>query len=124
MKTLLYKETEKENIYTFAELKSEYEMENDCEIEVDNDSMLQIIRDYIIKGKFKIICNNDEVLKWCNDYAEYVEADRGMTQTEIDDSIREIYLAIKNGNDTNLIKSTMDNIEDEVLMKRLQNLLK
>lgn len=123
MQTLLYKKIKTENIYTFAELKNEYEVENSCEIEVDEDSMFQIIREHIMNGEIELIFNNDKVLKWCNDYAYYVDADRGMTQKEIDNSIREIYLAITNKNDEQLIQSTMDNIEDEMLMERLQKLL-
>ena len=123
MQTLLYKKIKTENIYTFAELKNEYEIENGCEIEVDEDSMFQIIREHIMNGEIELIFNNDKVLKWCNDYAYYVDADRGMTQKEIDNSIREIYLAIINRNDEQLIQSTMDNIEDKMLMERLQKLL-
>ena len=117
IKTKLYKDITTDKIYTFSEVKNAYEIENDCEIEIDNDTMIQIINENIISvgGNIQILTsNNDNILKWCNDYAEYMEADRGMAQDEIEDSIRDIFLAINNKyND--ILESTIDNlyIEEE-----------
>lgn len=111
-KTKLYKDITTDNFYTFAEVKNEYEVVNDCEIDIDNDTMVQIINENVVSvgGNIQIItsCNN-EILAWCNDYAEYMEADRGMTQDEIDESIRDIFLAIANKyND--ILESVIDNL--------------
>lgn len=112
IKTKLYKDITTDKIYTFVEVKNAYEIANDCEIEIDDDSMIQIINENVfsVGGNIQIITScNDEILAWCNDYAEYMEADRGMIQDEIDESIRDIFLAIANKyND--ILESTIDNL--------------
>lgn len=97
IKTKLYKDITTDKFYTFTEVKNEYEVANDCEIEIDDDTMIQIINENVISvgGNIQIITScNDEILAWCNDYAEYMEADRCMTQDEIDEANRDNYLYI------------------------------
>lgn len=111
-KTKLYKDITTDKIYTFAEVKNAYEVTNDCEIEIDDGSIIQVINENVfsVGGNIQVITScNDEVLKWCNDYAEYMEADRGMTQNEIDESIRDIFLAINNKYD-DILESVIDNL--------------
>lgn len=124
--TQLYKDITTDTIYTLAEVKSNYEVANDCDLPIDNETMLSIIYEnlYQVGGNIAIISNNDEVLKWCNDYAERQEADRVMTQEEIDESIRDVYIAIIRNNNSELIQSTLDNLyednaEDLELINRL-----
>lgn len=129
--TQLYKDITTETIYTLTEVKSNYEVAIDCDLPIDDETMLSIIYEnlYQVGGNIVIISNNDKVLKWCNDYAERQEADRCMTQEEIDESIRDIYLAIIRNNNNDLIQSTLDNLyednaEDLVLIDRLNKLIK
>lgn len=125
-KTLLYKNTTTQKIFTFSEMKSEHEIANDCEMEIDDATMDSIIYENLacVGGNIEIIDNNDEVLKWCNDYAEEIEADRTMYQDEIEASIRDIYEAIKN-NDKMLIEATKDNLfNGGELLERLEKILK
>lgn len=126
VKTLLYRNISENKIQTFAEIKSEYEFMHECEIEVDNATINSYIyNNSCIGGNIDIIDNNDEVLKWLNDYANCVEAERGMADEEIDESIRDLYVTIKNKNDDWTIQATKDNIEGDVeLLERLENLLK
>ena len=112
IKTKLYKDITTDKIYTFAEVKNEHEVANNCEIEIDNDTMAQIIDENVVSvgGNIQVVTlYNDEILAWCNDYAEYMEADRGMTQDEIDESIRDIFLAINNKYD-DILESVVDNL--------------
>lgn len=112
IKTKLYKDITTDKIYTFAEVKNEYEVANDCEIEIDNDTMIQIIDENVVSfgGNIQVVTPyNDEILAWCNDYAVYMEADRGMAQDEIDESIRDIFLAINNKYD-DILESIIDNL--------------
>lgn len=124
--TLLYRNISENKIQTFAEIKSEYEFMHECEMEVDNATINSYIyNNSCIGGNIDIIDNNDEVLKWLNDYANCVEAKRGMTDEEIDESIRDLYLIITNKWDDWQIQAMKDNIEDNMeLLKRLENILK
>ena len=129
-KTKLYKDITTDKIYTFAEVKNAYEIANDCEIEIDNDSMIQIINENVfsVGGNIQIITSyNDEVLAWCNDYAKHMEADRGMAQDEIDESVKELYTIIQD-RDFEYLQSCYDNLyfddeEDSELLRRLNKLL-
>ena len=127
-RTKLYKDITTESIFTFAELKNGYEVANDCEIEIDDDSMEQIIHENLWScgGNIQVISDNDEILKWCNDYAERMEADRVMTAEEIDDGNRENYYSIINREN---IEGIIDNLyweeneDDAELYHRLLKLL-
>lgn len=125
MKVILYKDITTENIMTLSEVKAEYAKANDCELPIDNETMESIIYENLalVGGNIEIIDNNDEILAWCNDYAEYMEADRYMTEEEIKDGTKENYLAILN-NDAPMVEQIYNNLfnEDE-LSKRLEKLL-
>lgn len=124
MRVKLYKDITTGNIYTFTEVKQEYEVSHNCEISVDNDTMIQIIHENLWSagGNMEIICDNDPIIKWCNDYAEYMEADRYMTEEETENSIKEIYFAILN-NDV-MVEQIYTNLYEEYeLSKRLEELL-
>lgn len=127
-RTKLYKDITTESIYTFAELKNGYETANDCEIEIDDDSMEQIIHENLWScgGNIQVISDNDKVLKWCNDYAERMEADRCMTAEEIDDSNRENYYIIINRENVEEIIDNLyweENEDDAELYHRLLKFL-
>ena len=82
----LYEDITTGNLYTFSELKQEYEVSHNCEIPVDDDTMIQIIHENVwsVGGNVLIICDNDSVLKWCNDYSQFMEAEKHMTTEEIE----------------------------------------
>lgn len=129
MKTRLYKDITTNTIKTFAEIKNEYETLIEAELPIDNDTMQSIILENLcsIGGNIQIITSsNNKILEWCNDYAERVEADRVMSQEEIDESIKELYFAILE-NDEDLLQGTKDNLyeddaEDVILLERLEKL--
>lgn len=124
-KTLLYKDITTEKIFTFSELKNEYEFANDCEMEIDDATMDSIIYENLacVGGNIEIISNNDEILKWCNDYCEYMNGDRVLSQEEKDNSLRDLYEAIANKTDKWLIDSAKENVYCNELLERLEKLL-
>ena len=126
MRVKLYKDITTGNLYTFSEVKQEYEASHNCELTVDDDTMIQIIHEnlWFYGGDIAIISNNNSVLKWCNDYAEFMEADRCMTTEEIENSVRDIYYAIIE-KDLQMIREIKDNLFDgDELLDRLNELLK
>lgn len=126
MRVKLYKDITTENLYTFSEVKQEYEASHNCELPVDDDTMIQIIHEnlWFCGGDIAIISNNNSVLKWCNDYAEFMEADRCMTTEEIENSVRDIYYAIIE-KDLQMIREIKDNLfYGDELLDRLNELLK
>lgn len=126
MRVKLYQDITTGNLYTFSEVKQEYEVSHNCEIPVDDDTMIQIIHDNLwsVGGNMKIICDNDPVLAWCNDYADYMEAERFLNHEEKENSIRDCYEEIINKDDFSIaaIKNYLE-LGDE-LLNRLNELLK
>lgn len=123
-KVRLYKNITTDNIYTLEEVKAQYAEANGCELPIDDGTMESVIYENLacIGGNIQIL--NDDVLAWCNDYAEAVEADRFLCQAEIDESFRDLYIAIIE-NDADLITAIKDNLynADEIL-NRLDAILK
>ena len=120
MRVKLYKDIKADNLYTFSEVKQEYESHN-CEIPVDDDTMIQIINENVwsVGGNVLIICDNDSVLAWCNDYADYMQAEKYLKTEEIENSVRDIYYAILD-KDMQIIKAIKDNLSEcDELLNRL-----
>lgn len=125
MRVRLYEDITTGNLYTFSEMKQEYEVSHNCEIPVDDDTMIQIIHENVwsVGGNVLIICDNNSVLKWCNDYAEFMEAEKHMTTEEIENSVRDIYYAIFD-KDMRMISNIKDNLsEGDELLNKLNELL-
>lgn len=131
MKThLLYMDITTEKISTFHELKSAYEYEINAEMEIDDDTMQSIIFENLWStgGNIKIINLNDDILRFCHDYAERMEAERCMAENEIEESIRDIYISITK-KDNYMIEEIKDNLypdenaEDKDLIERLEKLI-
>ena len=126
MRIKLYKDITTGNLYTFTEVKQEYEVSNNCEISVDDDTMIQIIHENLWSagGNMEIICDNDPIIKWCNDYAKEMEANRCLTTEEIENSVRDIYYAILD-KDILMINEVKYNLfYGNELLDRLNELLK
>lgn len=127
-KTKLYKDTTTGDIKTFKEVKEEHAESIGADLPIDDDTMSMIILEKLVQNGGNLQLINDDVLVWCNEYAIRVEADRGMDQDEIDDSIKEIYLAILS-NDTRFLESVKDNIyeenaDDKKMLDKLEELIK
>ena len=126
MRVKLYKDLTTGNLYTFTEVKQEYEVSNNCEIQVDDDTMVQIINENLwsVGGNMEIICDNDPIIKWCNDYAKEIEAEKHLKTEEIENSVRDIYYAIIE-KDMQMITEIKCNLsERDKLLYRLNDLIK
>ena len=124
MRVKLYQDITTGNLYTFSEVKQEYEASHNCEIPVDDDIMIQIIHENVwsVGGNVLIICDNNSILKWCNDYAECMEAEKHLTTEEIENSVRDIYYAIFD-KDMRMINEIKNNLsEGDELLNRLNKL--
>ena len=124
-KTNLYKDITTGDIYTLQEMKNAYAVANDCDLTIDDYGMEAIIYENLscVGGNIEII--NDKILDFCNDFSDFMEADRYMEQEEIDVCTKENYHGIISGDD-DIIESIFDNIEDynEELTKKFYSILK
>jgi len=125
VKTLLYKNNETGELYTFSEVKEQYATGNGSDLPIDDYSFMIIIFTTLLErhgGKLELI--NDDTLAWCNDYAEYQEADRFLSQEERDSSIKAIWTYIQN-NEVKFLDSVKKDIADNAeLSDRLDVLLR
>lgn len=109
-KVKLYRDITTGKVFTLEEIKNQY--------------MESIIRENLacIGGNIEII--NDDILAWCNEYTDFVEAGKTMTTEEVQTSVKNIYHAIAN-NVRDLIEATKDNLFDgDELLERLKVMLK
>lgn len=133
MKTELYEDITTNNLMTFEEVKQEYAKANNSDLPIDNDTMYLIIMESLYQngGNIKLVNESeDEILKWCNDYSEYNEADRYLSQTERDESVRDTYECISSNGDylyeeimTGLRRDKDNEIEAKEMLERLEKLL-
>lgn len=133
MKTELYEDITTNNLMTFEEVKQEYAKANNSDLPIDNDTMYLIIMESLYQngGNIKLVNESeDEILKWCNDYSEYNEADRYLSQEERDESVRDIYECISSNGDylheeimTGLKRDKDNEAEAKELLERLERLL-
>lgn len=94
MKTLLYKDSTTDQIKIFAEVRNDYMEANNSDLPITDDVMQLIIFENLVQNGGNIILIEDEILEWCNDYAEYMEADRFLSQEERDQILKNIYESI------------------------------
>lgn len=133
MKTELYEDITTNNLMTFEEVKQEYAKANNSDLPIDNDTMYLIIMENLYQngGNIRLVNESeDKILKWCNDYSEYNEADRYLNQTERDESVRDIYECISSNGDyfyeeiiTGLKRDKDNEVEAKELLERLEKLL-
>lgn len=123
-RTELFKDITTGTIYTLQEIKSAYEVANNCELPIDDYTMKSIIFENLacVGGNIEVV--NDYILAFLNDFAEFMDAERCMNQEEINASIRDNYIGILE-NDLDIITSIFDNIEEynEELTKRFEAIL-
>lgn len=126
MKTLLYEDTTTNELKTFEEVKASYVEENNSDLPIPDDDMQLIIMENLIQNGGNIRLIDDDILKWCNDYSEYNEADRYLSQAECDEGVKDIYETINCKGDylENIIDNiTEDTDEEQELLKRLRELI-
>ena len=92
MKTDLYDVYGK--IMTFEEVKQMYGEYIKAELPISDDEMLLLIEKNLGKKEKKIHLVKDNVLNWCNRFAEYKQAGRFLSECERDVSIRDLYISI------------------------------
>lgn len=131
MKTLLYKDCSTEKILTFNEVKAAYMEANNSDLPIPDDDMQLIILENSVNIGGNISVVKDAVLDWCNEYAEFNEADRYLSQSERDTSVRDIYECLINKEETLfeeviniLIRDSKDHIAGAAeLSKKLATIL-
>lgn len=127
-RTKLYRDDTGE-IFTFDDIKGKYSYHHKYEEEPTSEEVEEFIFENLAQngGNIEVLTDeNDEVLKWCNDYAEFMEADRHLSQGEKDESIKEIYYAISVADSNSLssvILSLVESDEGVELLKRMKRLL-
>lgn len=130
MRTELFDDVLTNKVMTFEEVKEVYAESNNSDLPIDDDTMYLIIMENLIQNGGNIRLMNesdDDILKWCNDYSEYNEADRYLSQTERDASVKDIYESIACKSDylykeiiRELTRDKDDMEESKELLKRLQ----
>lgn len=124
---LLYQDITTGTINTLTEMKSQYEIENNCNLSISDDEMETILRDQLwsVGGNLLIISCNDPILAWCHEYATEMEAERYLSKTEIEYSIKECYEGIINA-DEYILQPIRDNLYNgnRNLLDRLNEITK
>lgn len=122
MKTELFKDKDGK-ICTFSELREHYMVIHNSDLPIDDGTMQLLIYENLVQNGGDITLIRDDALAWCNDYSEYNEADRYLSQEERDNSVKHIYECIVN-HDSNMaeVASCLTDLEGDILLKRLAQL--
>lgn len=94
LKTKLYRDTANGKLLTYEEVKEEYAAEVNAELPVDDDAFSIILAHRLVQNGGRYLLIKDNILEWCNDYAEYKEAERFLSQQERNTSVRDIYESV------------------------------
>lgn len=123
MKIRLYNENGK--IKNFFDFKREIEEIISPELPIDDSDIQSIIICKYKSNGGTVAVINDEIMDWINDYINTVDARHSLNFAEIEDSAKEIYIAISSG-DKIMKESILSNLyeEDRQLIKRLEKLYK
>ena len=105
MKTQLY--ALKDEIMVLDEVKEWYYEKNNSDIPIQ-DGVMELIIHTDLSDEINVIC--DDLLNWCNDYAELTEAARYLSKTEMAASIKDIYIGVHN-QDKHILDSVNENIK-------------
>ncbi len=108
MKTQLYNMNNE--IMTLEDVRNWYGEKNNSDLPISDNEMVLIIHTDL-KYIIKII--NDDILNWCNKYAEAVDVDRYLSKEERDESIKLIYQSIRD-NDSILLPDVKKIISEGV----------
>lgn len=97
-KTILYKDISTGEVCTLEKCKQKYAEANNSDLPIDDYDMEMILHEqsWQLGGNVQQLNDvNDSILNWCNRYADVMEAERYLSQTERDDSVYEIYQMIQ-----------------------------
>lgn len=102
-----------------------YAEKNHSNLPIDNETMQLIIHENLTQNGGNLILIEDEILAWVNDYCEYMEADRYLSETEKLFSAKNIYECIicKDKFCETLNTYLSENAEGKELLSRLRKLL-
>ena len=125
MKTELFRYVGSNDIKTFEQIQNDYMEENGSNLPIPYDEMHLIIMLRLVQNGGNIVIINDDLLKWCNKYSDYNEADRFLSQEEKNSSIRDIYCNImsKDVRFVDEIKSCLADEDGAVLLEQLEKFL-
>ena len=98
-KTKLYRDTVNGKLLTYEEVKDEYADAVQAELPIDDDTFGIILAHMLVQNGGRYLMIKDKILEWCNDYAEYKESERFLSQQERNISIRDIYESIETKGD-------------------------
>ena len=90
-KTELFRYVGNDEIKTFKDIQDDYMEEVGAYLPIPYDEMHLIIMLRLVQNGGNIVIINDDILAWCNEFAEYNEAERYLSQNERDMSVRNIY---------------------------------
>lgn len=90
-KTELFRYVGNDEIKTFKDIQDDYMEEVGADLPIPYDEMHLIIMLRLVQNGGNIVIINDDILAWCNEFAEYNEAERYLSQNERDMSVRNIY---------------------------------
>lgn len=128
LKTKLYRDTVNGKLLTYEEVKEEYAAEVNAELPVDDDTFGIILAHRLVQNGGRYLMIKDNLLEWCNDYAEYKEAERFLNQQERNTSVRDIYESVS-AKDDYLYEEILKELRHETdedsikLFKRLKTLI-
>lgn len=128
LKTKLYRDTIDGKLLTYEEVKKEYSTSVKAELPIDDDTFSIILAHMLVQNGGRYLLIKDDTLEWCNDYAEYKEAERFLNQEERNTSVRDIYECVSAKDDylfTEVLKELREETdEDSVqLLERLKKLI-
>lgn len=117
MKTKLYKYVNSEEVKTFEEMREDYAKEVKADLPIPDDEMELILILRFQKNGGNVILIEDDILNWCNDFADMKEANRYLSAIEKNESVRDIYCNIKS-------KGTfLDNLIEDLRIEKENELL-
>ena len=90
-KTELFRYVGNDEIKIFKDIQDDYMEEVGANLPIPYDEMHLIIMLRLAQNGGNIVIINDDILAWCNEFAEYNEAERYLSQDERDMSVRNIY---------------------------------
>ena len=126
MKTVLYQYLNSNDVYTLQEIEDHLIASTDCSPEF---IILKLVSEELVENGGTLTRIKDAYLTWCNEYANLQNSSRHLSQAEQDDSIKLIYLALKNDPDSHILQSIQEELEQNnseqslLLQKKLYALL-
>lgn len=118
-KTELFRYVGNDEIKIFKDIQDDYMEEVGADLPIPYDEMHLIVMLRLVQNGGNIVIINDDILAWCNEFAEYNEAERYLSQDERDMSVRNIYenISSKDGFVEHIKECLIDPDGDELLAR-------